>query len=392
MNFSEMLAPESEDDFIENNFYKNDFQFFSGGKTKFMSLMDWETINALITSTAAHTGRFRVFGDGARIDPSCYLKSRDAHGVRGQRLPEVDDQKLYEILENGATLIVDQVDKISPDIEQLAKSIEYRLGCHCGVNLYISWPGKPGFNVHWDKHDVFALQIYGKKDWNVYGETKISPVGGDPMEPDKPNSEPIWEGTLSAGDLLYLPRGVWHSAEATKDISVHLTIGASTPTGISMMKWAADEMRKLETFRKDIPWYCNGSQLENYEEEIRQQLAEFFSPGILTRYKEYMDGMSANRSFINLPTGALDRDITDAQFVLAPPRPLKLYETDEKIEVVVAGKRMKFPKKYVGIWEYINEGNSFSILKLSHSNKNVSIENIEKLLKQLIKLNLVKEI
>ncbi len=392
MNFSEMLAPETEDEFIERNIHQNNFHLITGSKNKFTPLIDWKFINSMILSTAAQTDRFRVFMDGGRIDPSNYLKSRGAHGSRGQRLPECDEQKLYELLENGVTLVVDQIDKISPEIEQLVKSIEYRLSCHCGSNLYVSWPGDPGFNVHWDKHDVFALQIIGKKDWKVYGATKVSPVAGDPMQPDKPTGEPIWEGMLSAGDMLFFPRGVWHVAEATNDISVHLTIGATNPTGISLMKWAADELRKSETFRKDIPWNGNGSQLEVHEEEIRAQVAEFFSPGILLQYKEYMDGMSTNRSFVNLPNGALDRNLTDVQFILSPPRPLKINKTKEQINIAVAGKRLKFPKAYDGIWEHINGGNSFSIKSLSLIHKDISQENIEKLMKQLIKMNIVKEI
>src|SRR6202012_3967375 len=35
---------------------------------------------------------------------------------------------------------------------------------------------------------------------------------------------------LEAGDVLYLPRGRVHAAEATSELSVHLTLGLHAPT------------------------------------------------------------------------------------------------------------------------------------------------------------------
>ncbi len=104
------------------------------------------------------------------------------------------------------------------------------------ANAYVTPPQNRGFDAHYDVHDVFVLQIAGTKRWIVH-----EPVHPDPLR-DRPwtdhrtavaeaaRGEAHLDTVLEPGDVLYLPRGWLHAAEAQGAVSIHLTLGVHTWT------------------------------------------------------------------------------------------------------------------------------------------------------------------
>jgi ribosomal protein L16 Arg81 hydroxylase len=78
---------------------------------------------------------------------------------------------------------------------------------------------------------VLILQIRGSKVWHLYN-------GADRAPHDMYRKEPVATASLPSptdvrmevGDVLYLPRGRVYAAEATSEVSVHLTVGPHAPT------------------------------------------------------------------------------------------------------------------------------------------------------------------
>ena len=155
-------------------------------------------------------------------------------------------------------------------------SLERELGEKIQVNLYAGWHSEPGFNVHWDDHDVIVLQLAGRKKWMIYGETRKHPLASDVERDTTPPDEPIWEETISDGDLLYIPRGFWHVATPLDEASLHLTIGIPNRTGIDLMTWLTQRLRTSEVFRKDLPKFkCKeerSAHLDAMFEIVRERL------------------------------------------------------------------------------------------------------------------------
>src|SRR5205085_5224558 len=108
--------------------------------------------------------------------------------------------ELIAQLQNGATLVVDVVDEIYEPLTALAGSPERELREKIQVNLYAGWHTSPGFDVHWDGHDVIVLQLAGRKSWAIYGETRKYPLANDVVKDSPPAEEPMWSGTISDGD------------------------------------------------------------------------------------------------------------------------------------------------------------------------------------------------
>jgi bifunctional lysine-specific demethylase and histidyl-hydroxylase NO66 len=136
----------------------------------------------------------------------------------------------------GYTIVLNGLQRTVPAIASLAHAIEVELHFETQVNAYITPPESQGFLPHYDDHDVLILQIHGSKTWHVYEHADVAPhdferrravVAADLALPNKLR--------LEAGDVLYLPRGRVHAAEANKEPSVHLTFGIHAPTVLTLI-------------------------------------------------------------------------------------------------------------------------------------------------------------
>ncbi len=159
----------------------------------------------------------------------------------------------------GSTIRVRDIDKFNVRLGALVTEIQRYFAAHSQINLYLTPPGKTGFAPHFDITDVFILQCLGAKQWRLFEDysNRIDlPLMDTNWDPDrfKPSfvPDPI---TLSAGDVLYLPRGVMHEAFCTKRESMHLTISLMSLTVSDLIvrelqRVGADHIQ----FRQRVPW------------------------------------------------------------------------------------------------------------------------------------------
>ncbi len=158
-------------------------------------------------------------------------KSRDSYRLSDGSL---DLANVRSDFADGYTIVLDDVEQYVRPIGLLARAIEAELHFATKVNAYITPPESQGFVAHYDAHDVLILQIQGSKIWHLY-------EGAD-VPPHRLRREEKWIATgltsptdlcLEVGDVLYLPRGRVHAAEATSAPSVHLTVGIHAPTALT---------------------------------------------------------------------------------------------------------------------------------------------------------------
>ena len=137
---------------------------------------------------------------------------------------------------DGYTLVMNGLDRHLPAIATLAHAIEVELNFEIQVNAYVTPPNSQGFRAHYDDHDVLILQVEGAKTWHVYGPQADVPPRLLPRR-DKFVLDGLPEPDdllLEAGDVLYLPRGRVHAAEAQEQPSIHLTVGIHAPTVMAL--------------------------------------------------------------------------------------------------------------------------------------------------------------
>lgn len=112
---------------------------------------------------------------------------------------------------------------LSPDVDALARALEMLI--HQPVTASAFWSrGGMRAPVHYDDHDLIVVQLHGTKRWYVANRPSAlfntwKGVSGNP--PDLGTHEVV---DLAPGDLMYLPRGTFHTVDSDTE-SVHLAIG-----------------------------------------------------------------------------------------------------------------------------------------------------------------------
>ncbi|CAK5059776.1 unnamed protein product [Meloidogyne enterolobii] len=95
---------------------------------------------------------------------------------------------------------------------------------------YLTPAGAAGFAPHYDNIDAFILQTEGRKHWKIYAPESLDDTlpleSSDNLnESDFMEREPVFDGWLDQGDVLYVPRGFIHQANTGQDkLSHHVTI------------------------------------------------------------------------------------------------------------------------------------------------------------------------
>jgi hypothetical protein len=252
---------------------------------------------------------------------------------------------MAEQLRRGATLVLDAVDELSAPTEALAAALEHTFRENVQINCYAGWQSSPGFDLHFDRHDVFILQVAGRKRWSVYGQTRPHPVADDIEEAARPAGDPVWEGTLEDGDLLYMPRGWWHVAVPLNEPTLHLTVGIHKRTGLDFLKWLTERMRTSEVFRDDLPRLEPEAERAAHAERLRAELAAAWDGSLVERYLAEYDAQAMPRARPSLPWSVASEDLRDAPGALlrwTPPRPVELRAAAGVVEFACNRRRWRF--------------------------------------------------
>ena len=213
-------------------------------------LFGWPQLNAALAQHRLGPPRLKLEKDGGDAGKGVFRERRTS---RNQSIHDLDLPLLYERLRGGATLILDAVNEFGGPLQALCSGLASEFSASSQANLYACWGASPGFDIHWDDHDVFVIQLEGAKRWMLYGSTRPSPLRRD-LDADHPRpTEPLEEILLEAGDLLYLPRGYWHAAVGVGGPTMHLTVGLTRKTGHDLLGWLADQALAAEIVRADLP-------------------------------------------------------------------------------------------------------------------------------------------
>ena len=186
----------------------------SGGAAGFEDLFGLEAVDTLLTGTVLRLPAFRLVQDGEPLDPARYTRRMR---LGGKPLDDVaDPAKVAARFGEGATLVLQGLHRYWLPLTRFCRSLERVLGHGVQANAYVTPAGAQGLALHADDHDVFTLQVLGRKSWTAYAP------GADP---EAAGVEPVVDTEVGPGDALYLPRGARHAARTTALPSIHLTIG-----------------------------------------------------------------------------------------------------------------------------------------------------------------------
>ncbi|MFX1678193.1 cupin domain-containing protein [Mitsuaria sp. CC2] len=178
----------------------------------------------------------RLFRDGPVPEPD-YLETFQDAGMARRRLVK---DRLYDLLNDGATMVLNRIDVRSRPIRQLCREVAQLTGDVATANAYLAVSGAGSFKEHWDTHDVFAVQLEGRKRWRLYGPTWELPLRHQTSLAHKAEcpDAPVFDEILEQGDVLYIPRGWWHRADPIGELTFHAAIGVHVTPMLDYFTWA----------------------------------------------------------------------------------------------------------------------------------------------------------
>lgn len=287
------------DEFLRTIMGQNYLHIKSPVRERFEYLFDWSALNGILERQRLEPPRIRLSKDSRNIPASAFITS--FNDSRGARISRIRPEDVRQQIEEGATLVIDAVDELHGPLSQLAFGLEQGFRESVHINAYLGAQGQPGFETHWDTHDVLVLQVYGRKRWTVYGMGRKYALAGDAQYAKDVPQPPAWTGVLEPGDVLYLPRAWWHDACSTGEPTLHLTVGIHTPSGLDFVQWLASKLRDHEIVRRDLPRFAAAPAREEHLGELRKAISETLQQHDFDGFYCEHDGERQSRSHSSLP-------------------------------------------------------------------------------------------
>lgn len=205
---------------------------------------DWSSIDRLLHIVDPSGPTIRLFHHG-QLPEQAYTDEFVELGKPRRRL---NKPKFYDYLQGGATLQVNWLERHSVEAKRLCLEVGRFAGAQTSGNAYLSFSGDGTFGKHWDTHDVFAIQLIGRKRWRVFPPTLPLPLTYQSHDRSGHHcpAEPFTELTMEEGDVLYLPRGWWHHVIPLHGGSFHLSVGCYSPKLFDYVVQTAAKYLELE--------------------------------------------------------------------------------------------------------------------------------------------------
>jgi len=202
-----------------------------------------EDVDRLLERIELDEQRMQLINHGLVPQPS-YTIDAVEFGERRRRLKKA---MFYDQLRSGATLVLNRIESYEPQFKSLCTEVAQLAGLPTTSNAYLSFTGSGSFGKHWDTHDVFAIQLIGRKRWQVFEPTWLLPLPQHTSSSFGPHTGALRIDTvLEPGDVLYIPRGWWHEAIPLELASFHLSVGAYAPTVNDYLLWVANQWLPLQ--------------------------------------------------------------------------------------------------------------------------------------------------
>ncbi len=224
--FEDLIAPVPAEHFFAEHYEQRPLRIARGQPDFYGGLLTLDRLDRYLMSGVAR------YPDVVMVQHETDVPSADYVGPDDR----IDAARLYRRLAEGATVVVNHLERQLPSLAALCRAAEHRFGMPFQTNVYLTPPGAQCFRTHYDTHDVFVLQVDGTKEWSVYDTCLALPLPGQGFDRDRDRPGALTDRfTLAAGDLFYCPRGVMHDARSTDRLSLHITFGLLGKTWAELM-------------------------------------------------------------------------------------------------------------------------------------------------------------
>ncbi len=291
--FDWLIAPISSEQFFAEYWEQKPVHIRRGNPEYYKDIITQADLDNLISNGDLRYPALRLVqkgNDTPRETPFYPAEAYTANWKHGTNvyagMPDVD--KIFAEYRAGASINLPGLEQFWRPLLDLCVAVEGCLNHAVRTNGYITSANSQAFALHYDSHDVFVMQIAGKKRWRVYEPLLPLPLVNQPFAAQPyarnftPPSPPLMEPVLEQGDMLYLPRGYIHAATTMEGYSAHVTIGVTVYTWMNLLFDAFMPCMEREEFRRALPpGFANRTEMK---EVMRETLG-----ALISEYQQHID-------------------------------------------------------------------------------------------------------
>ena len=227
-----------------------------------------------------------------QIDPRLLpLFFRNRTPVQQEEVNDIYGNSPFAAYLDGCSVINNHADLVMAQLAALCIDLQKTFP-HVYINTYLTPPNAAAVKAHADDRDVFVIQVLGEKKWKVYKDIPIKypsnheQVGKNGLKVPEEilNKKPLFDITLRAGDVLYMPRGYVHEAETSKsEPSFHCTVAIAThdwSLSKTLAQIVTEQLESDPKFREAIYPSFGMKPLEEINTDKKTELSDLIQNAI----------------------------------------------------------------------------------------------------------------
>lgn len=386
MDFASFIAPFDAETFRTQYYGKRPLHIRGGNSRD--GILNWKRFNDVLAITPYwHEDSLKVYFKSRAALRENYCDTSDLK--LGMKAP-VDAAKVKALIGLGASLVANHLHRVCPEVASVVHMLERQFAARSFANVYCSFKGVQAFQTHFDLHDVFAVQVEGEKLWHVYearADAPVQPVPpGDEAEKWLINSRGrlLFEVTMKAGDVLYLPRGQYHDAVTGAAASLHVTFGVAPATGLALFDLIEKAVKQESAFRQYLPDARDEAGLREWLAALAERVKTVMtSPAFATDVKNHQRSLATTAADFGLPT-----QTAPAWYSIA--RPARAQRRDSGHVAVFEGGEIPLGATYPTV-EWLLQQRLFSLGDALARNASIDSAELRAVLDKLLEAGVIVE-
>jgi JmjC domain len=219
------------------------------------------SLECVIEAAAADSGRRRGVVLMRTLTPHAQESAGNSAMKARSSVPlaEVRDyvEQGYPIVWNGAR-------GASAALDAMSHALSQAFGANVWPNIYLT--GREGgspFDFHFDAHEVLTIQCEGRKEWRISKMRADRPLDTPALKPHigatltagraEALEQILITTTVGPGDVIYIPRGLFHNAMSLSERSLHVTFGIAPLSGMDAVEVLVQLAISDPAFRDYLP-------------------------------------------------------------------------------------------------------------------------------------------
>ncbi len=243
--FQDLIHPYAVEEFSKQYWDQKPLLIKREDTSYFQSLLSIDKVDEVLDFHRPKGNSIRVIKNQEPLSP---VKYENADG-------SLNLNQLYASYSDGHTIVVNEIDRFWKPLKKLCSNIAELLQHKTVANMYLTPKNQKALMPHYDTHDVFVVQVEGTKHWKLYDTEYPTPLVNS-FQPifQREQLKNVREITVTAGDIMYIPRGVPHEAITTDESSLHLTIGVYPTQWLDLLQKTLHTVAMSnEELRKALP-------------------------------------------------------------------------------------------------------------------------------------------